>query len=163
PESGMVAVPAAAPGRHVRPAGLDFVAGATLLRSGAYLGGAELAVAAACGSDRLAVAKPPNIQIFGGGDEIVAPGAANRDDQHFDCNSYSIAGLARTWGAAAGRGPILRDEIEQIVAAVDAALPTRDVIVLIGGASLGEHDHARKAATALGAKILFDRVSLRPG
>ncbi|HVY86454.1 MAG TPA: gephyrin-like molybdotransferase Glp [Caulobacterales bacterium] len=162
-QGDVVAVPLVTAGAFVRPAGLDFAAGATLLRSGVVLAGGDLALAAATGRDRLCVATPPRIIIVSGGDEIVAPGAEAGPDQIYDSASFGVAGLAQAWGAASHRGAVLRDDAALITAALEEALPRSDLVVVIGGASVGEHDHARKAAQVLGATILFDKVSLRPG
>jgi len=162
-DGDLVAVPAIAARKHVRAPGVDFAAGATLLEPGAVLGGAHLATAAAAGCARLAVARRPAITVLGGGDEIVAPGTKPGPAQIFDCASYGVAGLAETWGAAARRGPLLRDDAAMIAAALSAALAESDLVVLIGGASVGDHDHARRVAHDLGARVLFDKVSLRPG
>lgn len=162
-DGNLVGVPAVATGKHVRAAGLDFRAGASLLEPGAVLGGAHIAAAAAAGFARLTVARHPRITVLGGGDEIVAPGACPGPAQIFDCASYGVAGLAETWGAATRRGPILRDNATLIATEIDDASAASDLIVLIGGASVGDHDHARQAAHDLGARVLFDKVSLRPG
>jgi molybdopterin molybdotransferase len=162
-DGAIVTTPAVAVGKHVRVPGVDFTAGTILLERGAALGGSQLAVAAAAGRAALTVARRPRVTILGGGDEIVPPGAAARPDQIFDSASFGVAGLAQSWGAASERGPLLRDDPGLITAAMETAAATSDVIVLIGGASVGDHDHARRAVEALGAKILFDKVSLRPG
>lgn len=162
-EGVTVTVPAVATGKHVRAPGLDFAASAILLERGIVLGGVGLATAAAAGKDRLTVARRPLLTILGGGDEIVAPGAVVRSDQIFDCASFGVAGLAQSWGAASVRGPILRDDAQMIARAIETACTTSDLVVLIGGASIGDHDHAHTAVEMLGAEILFDKVSLRPG
>jgi molybdopterin molybdotransferase len=162
-DGAAVTVPMVAAGRHVRAPGVDFSAGATVLERGVALGGAELAAAAAAGHDKLSVTRRPRLTILGGGDEIVAPGAAVRSDQVFDCASFGVAGLAQGWGAASARGPILRDDAELIASAIETASSASDLVVLIGGASVGDHDHARRAVKALGAELFFDKVSLRPG
>lgn len=120
-DGAIVDVPAVAPGKHVRAPATDFAASATLLQRGAKLGGLEIAIAAAAGRDRLAVARQPRITVLGGGDEIVAPGADARSDQIFDCASFGVAALAQEWGAAASRGPILRDDAKLIAAVLEKA------------------------------------------
>ncbi|MFT3728208.1 MAG: molybdopterin molybdotransferase MoeA [Terricaulis sp.] len=162
-DGARIDTPAVAPGKHVRAPGVDFPAGATLLEPGLVLSGAHLAVAAAAGRDAITVAVRPRITILSGGDEIVAPGAAARPDQIFDCASFGVAGLAQAWGAASTRGAILPDNADFIAAAIETASAASDLVVLIGGASVGDHDHARRAVQSLGADVLFDKVSLRPG
>lgn len=158
-----VAVPSISIGKHVRAAGVDFTAGATLLDHGAVLDGADLAIAAAAGCPALTVAQRPRVTVLGGGDEIVAPGSPIKADQIFDCASFGVSGLAQSWGAASERGPIMPDNAKLMASEIETALSKSDLVVVIGGASVGDHDHARAAVEALDARILFDRVSLRPG
>lgn len=162
-DGAAIAVPAVATGKHVRAPGVDFAAGATLLEQGAVLKGASLAAAAATGRATLLVARRPRVTVLGGGDEIVAPGAKIRPDQIFDSASYGVAGFAQSWGAAGARGSILDDDAERIASAIENALSASDLVAVIGGASVGDHDHARSAVELLRAQLLFDKVSLRPG
>jgi molybdopterin molybdotransferase len=162
-DGATVTVPAVTTGTYVRAPGLDFPAGATLLEQGIVLGAAALATAAAAGKDKLTVSRLPVLTILGGGDEIVAPGAIVRSDQIFDCASAGVAALAQSWGANSVRGPLLQDDAQMIASAIEAAWATSDLVVLVGGASVGDHDHARTAAAMLGAEVLFDKVSVRPG
>jgi molybdopterin molybdotransferase len=162
-DGAIVTVPTVAAGKHVRAPGVDFSAGAKLLERGARLSGVEIAIAAAAGKRALSVARQPRVTVLGGGDEIVPPGSNVRADQIFDCASFGVAGLAQGWGATANRGPILPDDTALIASALETASAASDLVVLIGGASVGDHDHARQAAEAIGAGLVFDKVSLRPG
>lgn len=158
-----VSVPEVFAGKHVRPAGGDFVAGETLLVRGDTLDAAGVTNAAAAGRATISVARRPRLTILGGGDEIVAPGGDIGPDQIFDCASFGVNALATGWGAASKRGPLLRDDPKFIMSAMETALASSDLLVMIGGASVGDHDHTRTATLALGGRILFDKISLRPG
>lgn len=149
--------------RHVRAMGVDFSVGQRLLAPGRILDAPTIALAAAAGRASLAVAQVPRVAILSGGDEIVPPGQEPAPDQIFDSMSYGIAALAETWGAQATTTQPLTDQQRGIAAAVGDALGGHDLIVLVGGASVGDHDHARPALRGLGADILFEKVSLRPG
>lgn len=151
------------PGRHVRRAGVDFAADASLLEPGRVIDGPALALAAAAGCAELTVSRAPCIAILSGGDEIVPPGATPNPDQIFDSVSFGVAGLAETWGAAASRHMPFADDRALIARRVNEALAHADVAVVIGGASVGDHDHARPALRAIGAEMLFEKVALRPG
>lgn len=94
---------------------------------------------------------------------IVSPGSTPSPDQIFDSVSYGIAALAETWGACAQLGSPFTDDPAAIARRVNEALASADVVVVIGGASVGDHDHARPALRAIGAEILFEKVSVRPG
>lgn len=158
-----VTVPQVSAGLHVRRAGVDFEAGATLLDSGQVLTGAAIALAAAAGRAILRVGRRPRIDILSGGNEIISPGSTPSPDQIFDSVSYGVAALAETWGARARSGSPFLDDRAEIARCVEEVLTSADVVVVIGGASVGDHDHARPALRAIGAEILFEKVSLRPG
>lgn len=158
-----VTAPQVSASRHVRRSGVDFEAGAVLLEVGRVLDGGAIALAAAAGRADLRVARRPRVAILSGGDEIVPPGSTPTADQIFDSVSYGVAALAETWGASAETGAPLPDDPAAIARRVEAALAKTDVAVVIGGASVGDHDHARPALRAVGAELLFEKVALRPG
>jgi molybdopterin molybdotransferase len=151
------------PGRHVRPHGLDFTAGALLLECGRVLDPIAVALAASAGVAALSVYRQPRIVVMAGGDEIVAPGQPAAADQVYESGSFAVAGLTRQWGGLCVRGPALPDDKDAIVSAVRTALTQCDLLVLIGGASVGPHDHARPALHQLGFEIVVDKVSVKPG
>ncbi len=151
------------PGRHLRPRAGDFAAGAALLERGRVLDPIAIALAASSGSATLSVTKRPGVVVFAGGDEVVAPGAMARGDQVYESGSFAICGLANRWGAHAMRGASLADSEDAIASAVRNALPQADLIVLIGGASVGPHDHNRNALARLGARVVVDKVAVQPG
>jgi molybdopterin molybdotransferase len=127
------------------------------------LGGAALALAAAAGRARLSVSKRPRVALLSGGDEIVPPGAHPRADQIFDSVSFGVAAQAESWGGKATRSMPFTDDAALIARRVNEALTDADLAIVIGGASVGDHDHARPALRAIGAELLFEKVALRPG
>lgn len=158
-----VQVPPLEPGKHVRRAGADFSEGAELLPSGQVLHAGAITLAAAAGRALLPVSVKPRVAVLSGGDEIVPPGADPGPHQIFDSVSYGVSALCQAWGAAPLRTAPLCDDRVAIAKSVAASLRDSDLLVLIGGASVGDHDHARPALTALGAELLFAKVALRPG
>ncbi len=162
-EDDRVTSPRVERGKHVRRASADFAAGALLLDAGRVLDGPALALAAAAGRAHLSVSKRPCVAILSGGDEIVPPGVAPQPDQIFDSVSFGIAGLVESWGARAQCRAPFADRPAQIAQRVNDALADADLAIVIGGASVGDHDHARPALQAIGADLLFEKVALRPG
>lgn len=156
-------VPASPPGKNIRLRAGDFAEGAALLEPGRTLSAGDVTLAATAGLASLRVRRAPRIKIFGGGDELVAPGETPGPAQIFESGSYGVAALARAWGAEAERAPPLPDQRDLISAAVKAHLGAADVLVLIGGASVGDHDHARGALADLGCRLIFEKVALKPG
>jgi molybdopterin molybdotransferase len=154
----------AAAGRFVRPSGLDFREGDTLLLAGQRLDARRLSLAAAMGHARLAVRRRPRVAILATGDELVRPGETPGPDQIVASNIYALAGLvARAGGEAIDLG-IARDtfaDLERAIAAARAA--SADLLVTLGGASVGEHDLVQSALAREGMELGFWRVALRPG
>lgn len=152
------------PGRHVRAAGLDFHAGQVLLREGARLTPASVALAAAMNHGALAVARAPRLAILATGDELVEPGAAPGRDQIVASNHLGVAAMARRAGAEATLLPIAPDDPARLAQALrDALAPRPDVLVTIGGASVGEFDLVRDALGGVGMELGFWRIAMRPG
>jgi molybdopterin molybdotransferase len=158
-----LAAPSVAAGRHVRPRGGDYREGAALLEAGRRLDAAAITLAASTGAAELTVARTPRVTILCGGDEIVVPGARPRHDQIFESCSFGIEALGRRWGALVTRHPPLADDPAVIQRAARDAIEHSDLVVFIGSASVGPHDHARPAFLKLGAQILVPKIDMRPG
>lgn len=162
-DAEMVKIPLTPFGRHVRRRGSNFTAGTVLLRAGQKLDGMALALAAASGCAVLPVARRPRIAILCSGDELVAPGGAPGPVQVFDSASYGIGGFIEEWGGASLRLSIARDDIGALATAAEQGLRDSDLLVVLGGASVGDHDHARPALMRLGLDLAVEKVALRPG
>jgi molybdopterin molybdotransferase len=160
-EGETVAVPAVTDPRHVRPAGLDFHAGDRLLAAGVRLDPWRLALAAAAGQARLAVFSRPRVAILATGEEIAAPGAAIGPDQIYDSGSTSLAALVTTWGGAATALARVGDDTAAIATAVETV--ACDLLVTVGGASVGDHDLVKPALARLGLTLDVESVAIRPG
>jgi len=155
---------AATPGRHVRRRGLDFAEGDVLLPAGTRLGMRQLSLAASMGHGTLAVARRPRVAIIATGDELVPPGTMPGPDQIVSSNAAGLAALVASFGGIAHDLGIVGDDIAAIADAVRraVALPA-DIIVTLGGASVGDHDLARAALEAAGMRLDFWRIAMRPG
>jgi molybdopterin molybdotransferase len=151
-------------GQFVRPAGLDFRKGDALLGAGIRLDARRLALAAAMGYGRLPVRRRPRVAILATGDELVLPGDTPGPDQIIASNPYAIAAMVEKAGGEAVDLGIARDTFpaleEKIAAAREAGA---DILVTLGGASVGEHDLVQSALSRQGMDLGFWRVALRPG
>jgi molybdopterin molybdotransferase len=156
-----VTVPAAAPQFCIRAAGVDFQAGAALLEAGARLDPWRLALAAAAGMADLQVHRRPRVVIVATGEEIVAPGAAVRPDQIFDSGSTALSALVRFWGGLAEPLAGVGDDEAAIAGTVGGT--TGDMVVTLGGASVGDHDLVKPALTRLGLELDVESIAMRPG
>jgi len=151
-------------GRNVRPAGLDFAADARLLAAGRRIGMREVALAAAMGHATLPVHRRPRVAVIATGDELVAPGAARGPAQIFASNASGIAAYVETLGGEAHDLGIIRDDRAALRHGIEAAraIPA-DILVTLGGASVGEHDLIRQALESAGMVLDFWRIAMRPG
>lgn len=156
-----VTVPASTVGQNVRPAGGDFRAGAVLLQRGLRIDAWRLSLAAAAGRAELSVARRPRVALFSTGEEIVEAPAAPGPFQIYDSGSRALAALASGWGARVTRTRPVRDDLEATIQALRDA--EGDLVVTIGGASVGDHDLVRAAAGALGLELKVASVAVRPG
>ena len=159
----IVIVPAAQAGSNIRPRGGDFCAGRDLLQRGCRMDGIGLSLAAAAGVAQIDVMRAPRVAILSSGDELAAPGETPGTYQIFDSSTYGIAGLVRSWGGVPQRLAVEKDNADDIARASAQGLDDNDLLVVIGGASVGDHDHARAALLSLGLDLLVEKVSIRPG
>jgi molybdopterin molybdotransferase len=160
-QDAWVDVPAVTPGRHVRPAALDFAAGARLLMAGTRLDAWRLSLAAAAGKAELDVHRRPRVAVLATGEEIVAPGEAIGPFQIYNSGGPALAALVEDWGGLAVSLPSAGDDTDAIAAGVARA--GCDLIVTIGGASVGDHDLVKPALGRLGLALAVESVAMRPG
>ena len=149
------------PPRNIRPAGGDFRSGDTLLPAGARLDAWTLSLAASAGRARLSVARRPRVAILATGDELVPPGHIPAPDQIFESGSFALAALVEGWGGEAERLKARGDDLDAIADAV--AECSADLIVTVGGASVGDHDLVKPALKTLGLALRVETVAVRPG
>ncbi len=152
--------PGADGARHIRAQGADFPAGATL--SPRRLRAADLALLAAMNVGTLPVTRRPVVALIATGDELVMPGEDPGPDQITASNLFALDAMAREAGAETRLLPIARDN-EPALRAVFGLAEDADVIVTIGGASVGDHDLVGKVARDLGLDPAFWKIAMRPG
>jgi molybdopterin molybdotransferase len=151
-------------GRFVRPRGQDLRARDVALEPGARLGPAQCALAASLDRAWVRVAARPAVTILATGDELRDPGSGGGDPTAIpDSNGVAIAALARFAGANARIAPAVGDDQNATRAAIRSALCSSDVLVTVGGASVGDHDHVRPAMEAEGVTLDFWKVAIKPG
>ncbi|WP_424940327.1 gephyrin-like molybdotransferase Glp [Aliiroseovarius sp. S253] len=148
-------------GPHVRPAGADFKPGDTI-PAPRVLTPADLALAAAMNVPTLTVARKPVVALLATGDELVMPGETPGPDQIIASNSFGLKALIDANGGHARMLPIARDNADSLRTALDLAADA-DLIVTIGGASVGDHDIVGEVATEMGMDQSFYKVLMRPG
>jgi molybdopterin molybdotransferase len=160
--SGVVVVKEAAESRYVRPRGQDFAEGEVLLMAGTRLGPRELMLAAAMNHVELPVRRKPKVAILATGDEVVAPGSELAPDQIVSSVPLGIAALVEAHGGEAMSLGIAKDERESIVTLARAGKGA-DILLTIGGASVGERDLVAAALKPEGLDLDFWKIAMRPG
>jgi molybdopterin molybdotransferase len=160
-DGDVVRVPAAGGAGLIRPRGGDFRAGSMLLDKGARLDPWRIALAAAAGRAELSVSRRPRVVILSTGEEIVPAGSTPGPEQIFDSGGPALAALIARWGGEAIRLAATGDNVDAIVDAVTGA--GGDLIVTIGGASVGDHDLVKPALARLGLALAVETIRLRPG
>ena len=148
--------------QFVRAAGADFGRGETLIEAGETLNPARIGLAVAAGVGVGAVRRRVRVAIFTSGDELRQPGDKLGVGEVADSAGPALAALVEAWGGVADRRAPLPDDhvrARELIAAAE----TPDVMLIIGGASVGDRDVLRAVVAELGATILFDRIAVQPG
>jgi molybdopterin molybdotransferase len=155
--------PKARPFQHVRGQGIDFQTGQTLLPAGTKMDPIKAALIAATGLGQIIVSKRPQITLLTGGDELVEPGQVRAAHQIYDSITTGLAALIRSWGGDARTLSPRRDDLALLEAGFSDAFAEADLVVTIGGASVGDKDLMKPALTAFEPQFLVNKVAVRPG
>ena len=151
-------------GRNIRAKGLDFKQGDLIFDTGRVVDPAALSLIAAANHPDMSVVRAPLVAIIATGDELLPPGSNPGPDQIIASNAYGVAAIARSVGARVldlGIAPDRKDAISALVA--KALEAEADVIITLGGASVGDHDLVHGVLTGLGMDLDFWKIAMRPG
>ena len=150
-------------GASVRLMGGDARPGDVLLTAGTRLGAVHLGLLAAAGHGTVTARPRPRVTVISTGNELVEPGTELIPGQIWESNATMLAAAAREEGCAARRYPIVRDDVDAVLAAVQDALADADLLITSGGVSMGgEHDVVKAALSTLGT-VTFRKVAMQPG
>ncbi|MCF6322579.1 MAG: molybdopterin molybdotransferase MoeA [Rhizobiaceae bacterium] len=151
-------------GKFIRKAGLDFSQGDTLLRKNRLLDPQSIGLAASMNHRNISVWKKPLVAIIATGDELVLPGEKLKPGQIIASNSFALAAIAEQSGADAIDMGIAEDTIDSLIDLTARAIDRgADLIVTMGGASVGDHDLVLPAMQKIGFKFEFKKIAMRPG
>ncbi|HSY17480.1 MAG TPA: molybdopterin molybdotransferase MoeA [Candidatus Acidoferrales bacterium] len=148
---------------HIRKRGEDARKGDLLLRSGTRLGAGELALLASLGVVGPKVSPPVRVAHFVTGNELVEPSVKPGPGRIRDSNSTLVAALIRQFGGEISRQENVADEFNVLLEKVRAGEDNFDLLLVSGGASVGDYDFGKKLLGALGFQIHFEQLNLRPG
>lgn len=146
---------------NIRPAGADFSLGSRLAAP-RRLSPADVALIAAMNLPEVTVSRRPIVALIATGDELVSPGEEPGPDQIVASNTYGLKAMLEAQGADARILPIARDDLASLQVSFDLAA-SADLIVTVGGASVGDHDLVAQAAEGAGLERSFWKVAMRPG
>ena len=153
----------AQPRSNIRETGIDFGAGEVLAHRGVRLNARHVALLAAAGRGAVSVMRRPRVALLATGDELVQPGAPASVHQIFDSVSFGVGASIADWGGEALRLAIRPDSEAAIAAAAADALQRTDVLVVIGGASVGDYDVVKRSLGRLGSSVAVESIAIRPG
>jgi molybdopterin molybdotransferase len=159
---GSVIIKDASDAPHIRPRGQDFTEGEILLTAGTRLGPRELMLAAAMNRADLPVTRKPRVAILATGNEVVPPGSELQTDQIVSSVPIGLAALIARHGGEAMPLGIAKDEPESITTLARAG-SAADILVTIGGASVGEYDLVATSLQSEGLELDFWKIAMRPG
>jgi molybdopterin molybdotransferase len=152
----------AKPGRHIRTKGLDFVKGDVLLRTGRHLTARDVGLIAAGDLAQVSVRRKPSVLIAATGDELSRPGEPRKPGGIVASSGYAISALVQKWGGKPHDLGILPDREDSIATIADHA-GEADLIITLGGASVGDHDLVQRALGPKGFELDFWKIAMRPG
>jgi len=149
-------------GQHIREVGSDFHARELLLKANRHLKASDLTLLAAAGHAEVTVKSKLRCAIFSTGDELRPVGETLDAGKIYAANAIGVIPLLEQWGADVTNFGILPDN-PKVIAAKLNKLSEFDIIIPIGGASVGDHDHLRPVLREAGFNMIFETLALRPG
>lgn len=147
---------------HVRTVGEDIVATELLLPANHRLRPVDLGAAAGAGHPTLLVRRRPRVVIIPTGDELIAPGTPPQAGEIIEYNSLILAAQVQQGGGDPQRQPIVRDDLDALTQAIEAAAVDADLILINAGSSAGRGDFTARAVARLG-QVLVHGINVRPG
>jgi len=152
------------PARYIRPRSSDFRAGDALLEAGRRLDPRALVAAAAADVAEVETWRRPAVLVLATGDELTLPGqAVGRPGTIPESVSPGVTALAVAWGGRSLGSRLLADDLPVLERSAGEALELADLVVVTGGASVGEKDHAKAMFAPHGLDLLFSKVAMKPG
>jgi molybdopterin molybdotransferase len=150
--------------RHIRLAGSDFERGELLLDAGTRLNARALVASAAADLNELCVWRRPRVRLLATGDELTEPGTARATPGAIpESVSFGVAAMADEWSAELLGSIRVPDRLDDMQRAAGLALSDADLVVVTGGASVGEKDFAKAMFEPAGLELIFSKVAIKPG
>ena len=152
------------PAGHVRAMGSDFAAGDVLVPAGTLLNARAMIGAAAADVAEVEVAVRPRVAIIGTGDELAVPGSAHAvRDAIPESVSYGVTALVEEAGGCVVHRAKCPDALDVLTRAAGEALECADLVIVTGGASVGDRDFAKPMFEPHGLSVIIPKVAIKPG
>ncbi len=151
------------PGKNIRHVAVDFAAGSPLIRGGTLLGAGHIALVAATGLATVNVRRAPRIALLATGSEIAIPGTAAGPNQIYDSVTFGLTAMIDDWGGISKRHAATPDDAAAVSRALGDVIGAADLVVIVGGASVGDYDIVKQALAARGLDISVPKIAVRPG
>lgn len=149
--------------RFVHPRGSDYAKGANLLTSGKRITPLDIAIIASCGATTLEVAADPVIRVISTGNELIAAGQPIEAHQIRSSNGPAILSLLENHGYQRCKHDHVADDVDVLQNRLQQHLQEASVLILSGGVSMGKADYVPQVLADLGVKVVFHKISQRPG
>jgi molybdopterin molybdotransferase len=153
----------ARPGKNIREPAIDFAAGSRLIDAGTRLNARHIALMAAAGIASVRVSRRPRVALLATGSEIATPGETAGPYQIYDSVTFGLSAMIDRWGGGPLRLAASRDDEAALSAAIGDAIGNADLMVIVGGASVGDYDIVKQALAGRGLGISVPTVAVRPG
>ncbi|MDP3061680.1 MAG: molybdopterin biosynthesis protein [Chloroflexota bacterium] len=151
-----------APWQHVRPLGEDMVASELVLPAAHVIRPVDLGALAAAGLTSVAVRRKPKVAIIPTGTELIPLGQPAEPGRIIEFNTLILAGLVAEWGGLPTRWPIVPDDQQKLLEAVERAAEGHDIVIVNAGSSAGSEDFTARTVAKLG-QLLVHGIAIRPG
>lgn len=163
-EGGAVLIQRAIPlGANIRRQGEEFGKGTRVLTAGTRITPPVVGLLATLGCARPSVHRKPRVALITTGNELREPGERLKAGQIRDSNAYALAAALEALGIESIDIARVRDDREAIRCQLAGALKETDVVITVGGISVGDYDHVKAAAAEVGVKTVYWKVAIKPG
>lgn len=143
--------------------GEDVKKGICLSKQGKVISAADIAMMAGQGMEQTAVYQRPEIAVISTGSELLSPGQELEKGKIYNTNPYLLGGYMAANGMKPKQYGIIKDDIDALENCVEEALAQSDMVITTGGVSVGDFDYIPRVMEQMGARILFHRLSFKPG
>lgn len=147
---------------HIRPAGVDFRNGDVIVAKGTQFHEIHGAICAAANIGKVSARRRPKVALFSNGDELVEPGSSLAPGKIVNSNHFALSAMIKRWGGEPIYLGCAPDDEAALCRFFERGQDA-DIIVPIGGASVGDYDFVKSAFAAVGGTIVFSKIAVRPG